>query len=271
MQFTQTLTDIVDTTAYGPVTFCEFTWAQPDNRTRTRAVVSTAALTKVLRKRNKDRLVDHISKLRDHLVCTDDGYQALHRHGVHAIWPAGYQDPHPGILNAERHPDQVQELLASWDDTTRQQRSIEPDFGSLNLWALDATDSDGPLNLPVRFELTARYIHLTNAQAHLEQHPQVLEVTYERGHPGSYDHVPASLRIMVKFTDEQWKALADAAATHYANYRKAGERPAGPSSNLIEQFLVWPHASGGSDPLGDPLGLAAFAHDSYEEPDDSGW
>lgn len=160
----------------------------------------------------------------------------------------------------------IRDLLAGLSDENVRGRVFAA-YDSVALFGLDSSTEAPPLNHPVYFEVSNRYVDVARAEAHLHEHPMVKHVAYERGRPSNYDHVPSSLQLVVALPDAVRATIEHDVRAEYARYIRGGERCAAGPSNF-ERAFTWSLSDPGRC-YGDPLGLRAFARarDEYQEPD----
>lgn len=259
----QTITDTLNITTIGPVSICRFDWADKTAPRVGAKVVSTAALRRVLRRAERSgQPVTAAAELRYHCVLTEEGLRQLHAKGPSLLY--GPSEERVGVLMAE-NVDRIVSELEPLDKAAIVERVIEVDPTSEQVWGLDANDDDGPLRLPVRFEISSRYVDIELAKPVLEAHPDVLDVSPHGGRPWSFANVPAALYVTARFDDATWKVLCDATITRYGRYRRSGERPPGPTGVLVSQVLLW-QLSDPESRTPDPFGLRPFARSWHEGP-----
>jgi hypothetical protein len=267
---TQTQTDTAAVTFHGPVAVIAFNWAESDHK-RDMLLASSRDVKQATSKKAK-RGVSKLASLRNLTLLSEAGLAHLHTHGAGFLYGGRVSgiDLDSLVVTSKVSADELNARLDGMtvDDITR--RVIEVDGSSHGVWRLDQGDADGPMNVPVEFKVSNRFVDIDAAQAMLEQRDDVHAVTRRDGRPGSYDHVPASLDVTVTFDDATWEKLCAYALERYGTYRRAGNRPPAPSSALVSEAVTWPLHSGGG-PVGDVLGLAGFARDHYDEPDDDRW
>jgi len=269
---TQTTTDTLSLEDFGPVTFATITWGTKSARRHAVAtkLVSTAALGQVAR---RSRPVDFVANLPGLILLTEDGLRAIRLFGGTALYNPHLDLPiHPDVAhedltlvsptNQANKADEVRALLTSLGSSISDHVFVS--HSPEGLWPLDAPVSDPPLNLPLYFNISNRYIHVDQALPHLKTHPAVRFVSFNRGRPGSYDHVPSYLHLIVQFDDPTYTALNAYAAKN----QRYGKPPHLASSSTLESAFVY-NATKPTKSLGDPLGLSPFARtESYREPGD---
>lgn len=262
--------DTLEVDYFHSVALCQFSWG---NNKRTQVVLLGAdAVAKAIGKR-KSHPVDAVAKIASKGLgaLSDNGLDVVRRLGpTHLssygrIFDTGYPVDEP--LGWSDDPVALKELLAGKDAQDVASR-VFIQAGDGALFAPGASVEDGPINFPVYFEISNRYVDIDAAEEHLKGHPMVLAVTREKGRPGSYDHVPSSLRLVVQLPDKLRSKIEAQSRSHYARYIRSGEYY-GASASEFERVFTWGLATRPRE-NGDVLGLAKFARkrDSYDEPRD---
>jgi hypothetical protein len=268
MQLTQTSTDAVDLEVFGPVTMCTFDWA--GNKNGPTYLVSSDKVNRITKRRA--RPVDTVSKLERVMALTDEGLDMVNRFGVVDLFSRHriFGDTHEpirddGSLYVFNDADAVRALLSGRSDEDITRRVFASGDG-VGLFSPDSPLDSEPVNHPAFFEISNAHVDIEKAQPHLEAHPLVKVVLFHRGRPGSYDHVPSSLNVVVALPDKLRSKLEKQHREHYARYVRAGERCAASPSFFTEAF-TW-HLSTSPKLYGDLLGLAQFARkrDEYKDP-----
>jgi hypothetical protein len=209
--------------------------------------------------------LDTVDKTHHLLLLTSAGRDELDQYGVaQTIYRDYWNNNKWGAEHIIPDTDWCDTLAAMSDDTIVRQ-AVELSYSDNSVWKLGAQDADGPLNVPVTMAISDRYVRINDARTHLEQHPNVLDVTFNAGRPGAYDHVPASLELLVRLDDDTWKSVAAKAAEEYARYITPGARPPGPNESTLERLYVWEIRNGRTRDL---FGLLPYLRDDdeYQEP-----
>ena len=108
------------------------------------------------------------------------------------------------------------------------------------------------------YDASARYYDLDALAALLVEHPWIREVGYDSGRPGHYDHVPASLSVVVSLPQDVYEA-ALAAVSASEHYRSISELLFGAPSRSVKPVGV----------DADLLGIASAVRNCpYVEPQD---
>lgn len=265
MRYQQATIDTVDVEEYGPLALLSFKYAH--RRGSSVALVSAASAASLAKKRS--RPVDAAAKLETLLVVTPAGHDVLGRLGpAHLfshfnVFDKGYPPNTPLYFYDE--PTQLREFLSVHDPEELTSRVFVP-AGGFALFSPDAPLDALPLNYPVFFEISDQHVNIDAALPHLQSHPLVRAVSYERGRPGTIDHVPAHLYVVAALPDEVRAKIDAENREHFKNDVKKDARYFA-SPSFFTSALTWRLAD---DPLAynDPLGLAPFARsrDEYQRP-----
>lgn len=266
----QTTTDTAIIGEYGPVSVVVFEWGgstpNPESRITCKLVSTKAIKARMKKSQTK---VAWLSKQPILVVLSEANNNRLHTEGIGFFLQRDYttgEYPFADMGDVGKLTD----LLNGMTEDEIRTNTYEWVGASHSIYALDAPPDAHPVNVPVRFEVSNRLADISEAQPHLEAHPDVLAVEYDEGRPMSFDHVPARLYVTAKFSDQTHDQLCEYAKAKYASYRKAGERPAGPGGHVVEEALVWGERRD-HNRFGDPLGLAQFIrteHNEYHDPED---
>jgi hypothetical protein len=217
----------------------------------------------------RTRQVDAASKLERLIALTDAGLDVVSRLGVTILFnnygrfDIGY-DPSVPLYQVDDAPA-VRELLGERTEEDVHSR-VFAGYAGHTLYDLDSTFAAGPINHPVYFEISNRYVDIDAAMPHLEAHPLVRAITYDPGRPGAYDHVASSLKLVVALPDGIRSKIEKETSEYYKRISRKGERSgAGPSD--FERAFTW-SLTNKPKAYGDLLGLSKFArkHGEYKEP-----
>lgn len=119
---------------------------------------------------------------------------------------------------------------------------VEVDFNFDSLWAVDASDSVGPLNIPLTFGLCPTSYDIAATQQRLANHPQVLHLEQVRRYT-AHETTEVALDVTVSFTGIQWEALTAHAHDYY-------HEPGAPSDTRPPAPTSWSVTQLGPDMLG---------------------
>lgn len=250
---TQRVVDTVDTTGYGPVTLCEFTWQETGLRRPEWNVVSSAQLTKLLRRRKVNHIVTAISELENVTVLTDEGVNVIGERGAGPL----FRSEHDGLVGADAN--QIRELLDGADSDEVTSRCIVVDFSTHSVYALDSVE---PLHLPIEFNIDRTHVDLDKAHPYLQQHPWVRSIETVESHYHSISlRSASSLRVGVMFDETTWSELVAYADSRYSwgSKNRKDRKTTGPTEMSVREYCTWYLRPG--DDQTDPLGLAPYAQD----------
>ena len=258
---TQTRTDSMTVTSFGPVALLEFT-AAGDDTPSTRTLVSAAGLAEALA---APEPLTAAAELPPHVVLTDAGAARLAAEGVSFLFDGSTSGNL--VLGWEQPTEELVAALEAFSELELAERTFELDFSSHGLWRLDAEDSDGPVHAPVLFEVSGALFDVDAAEAHLRALPKVISVRRREGRSG-FDPTPATLDVVANVSAEVWSAMCAHTAVQYSWPEGAQRRPPAPSIAMATQILTW-YLAHGDAPAGDPFGLAEFLrnddYDSFDE------
>ena len=264
MRITQTTTDTLDVTSFGPASLCTVNYES--QRGSSVFLVASSGLATATRGR---RPVDQVMKFEWLVVLRDAGLDAVSRWGVTALDPTGalpdaYVDR--GDLIVTDYAVAISETLAGLSDDEVRMRTFAM-HEWLGLYPLDSPVESEPLNHPVWIEVSDENVDISAARSHLESHQYVSRVVYDRGRPGSYDHIPSALYVTVTPPGDRRSAIGRDARVWYARHIRGDERFAAGPNDFELALTRFPSESGG---YGDLLGLAPFARaaGSYDDPSD---
>jgi hypothetical protein len=263
MTITQTTTDTADLEVYGPVTLCVISYG---NRTSTKTK-STAKLIdsgEAQSAAKKKRPINALNDLRDLYFITDEGLDVARTLGLYSLrgYDHTFEHKYPKevkLLIGGDQPDALRAALAGKSD----QFITEHVFYFVEAEALKpigSTSASPVINFPVQLNISDQYVDIDAAEDYLKNNPMVKAIARNRGIPGYYDHVPASLNISLQL-DDATRVAIDAAAT--ARYGGVA------SGSFLAEVLIWPPRSG-DQAFGDPLGLLPYVRtdkiNPYYEP-----
>ncbi len=255
LNLTQTLTATIED--FGPLALC----TTPRRGAETTFLVTSAA---VARAAAQARPVDALSQAERLLVLTDAGLEVLCAGGPFALF--GSRAPGEPLYAID-DAAALRALLEGLSGAQIRER-VFVDYDHLALFEYDSAFDATPVNFPVNIEVSDRYVDVHRAQPALDANPIVRQVVYDRGRPGSYDHVPAALHLTVALPDDLRSRIERDTREYYQRVLDPGERIAA-SPSFFAQTFTWALAE---DPtrFGDPLGLAPFARprDGYDESED---
>ena len=236
---TEHISNAISLSRFGPITLCEVTYG--DRRDPQRKLVSTAQLAHLRRSLHKWHLSDVIAQARHHVVLTEAGLAELSRQGASWFFAEGTRRSDQGgnehvLWPNHADPSVLKGIFSAMGPAELRARVVEVAVASYNLWAVDSTNEDGPLRLPVAAALSDKHIYVHRAVAALENNPAVLSVHWNN----RYDPDDVGLGVNILFLPDEasWAALCEETAKRYAQYVKPGERPAGPTSHDVETALT---------------------------------
>jgi hypothetical protein len=243
---TQTSVDTAHITVHGPVAVCTITWADRGLRDGTRLLSANDLRTLI--DTSPDMPVTALLGLHPHVLLTESGHTTLHTSGSSFLFSGDSTDRDGLTVGA----GDLNDMLATLDDDTVLERVIEVAFYDHSVWALDAADGDGPMNIPVTLRVDHSTINMAKAREHLNSHPAVLNIVDQ----DRFWSDPWS-DVTVRLDDTLWSALVADAARRPVRDMPVWARPAGPGSDNVLNALVW-RCDDPDNPYGDPLGLADY-------------
>lgn len=270
MQVQQTSIDSLEVEYYHGVALCEFSWR---GKARGPVMVLESSKVRAAIGKRKARPVDAVSKLGNDslVVLSAAGEDVLSRLGpthlyeYYQVFDTGYaREETLAIFNDAKA---IREILTG-KSASEVEACVYATVDGMGLFTPSSPIDALPINHPIYMEASDRFVDVSRALAHLEAHPAVVAIRLDRGRPGSYDHVPSFLRMVVKLPDKVRSEIEAKSRVRLARYIHKGERYAAGSSEF-ERELTWELKSN-PGAYGDPLGLSAFARarEEYQEPRD---
>jgi hypothetical protein len=255
----QSVTHTAEIREFGPVSLVNIKWGDKRKSNRdTNFLVATKDLIKAARSKKPVDVIMSLSH--NYMVLTEEGLTALQKYGKWALYDFGMDHKLRDELGL---PDKPNYIIDAQDADALQRLSDLGDRvadlalgGDTDMGIGSVDDPSTPLNFPVWLELSNAYYHIDKLQPVLEKNPLVRHVYYDKGRPGSYDHVPSRLTVIVSLTDQLHKKILALPAS------------ASQMGGRFDWALHWA-IKYGSPVVGDPLKLTKFVRkEDYNEPRD---
>ena len=251
-KLTQSVVDTATVYEFGPVSFVHIDFGGQRTEKSSNILIASAA---VKRATKYEFSIDAMLRHEEYVVLSEEGRALLERYGAWAVTTKGRNLGDAELVASEELFYAAENPLCLERLAKLRDEDINRYVGRfVNEFFYDV--SGNALNTPIALELSARYLNIDAAQRVLNAHPQVVRCVYDNGRPGSYDHVPASLRVWVKCSDEQFAALMNLPTR------------AGWEASVVGTLEGAVYAESDIEALRDFLGLSAFRHDSYIDPTD---